>query len=154
MTLHEIFTTPPWAQLSFIVGWLGTGGLSGCIAGWPRLARRFSNMPVLKGGEQFRFASGFVNAGRLPISFRYCLQLQLNERGMQLAVLWPWRFLHAPFVVPWSEVESITHQRYMFAQHTVVSICGEKSKIRVAGRAGQAVASAYARYRAAAVRRH
>jgi hypothetical protein len=143
----SILTTQPLAGILFVAGWVGGCALSAYFAGWRRMARRFPLAPGHGDGEQFRFASGFFATYKwMPVSFHNCLGLMVGAPGVRFSVFPLWQFYHTPYLLPWDAVESLTRERYMLLQHTVIRVRGERATIRIARRAGRAIAEEYARY--------
>ena len=79
------------------------------LGGWSRLAEQFSANSA-QPGKVFHMRSakfGLVNYGS-------CLSLTVNDSGLRLSVLFPFRIAHPPLFIPWSEFHGAREKRVMF----------------------------------------
>lgn len=134
---------PQWLLLLFAFIWLGVGALLSRMGGWSRLAGSFrAKYPA--SGERFRFVSGSVGAGRLPVNYNSCLFVVVSRRGVHLSILFPLRFRSPPLFIPWSEVESVTEKQFMRTFGVSIHLRGSWPTISVRGQAGHSIRAAYA----------
>lgn len=79
------------------------------LGGWSTLAERYRARNE-NTGKTFHMRSakfGLVN-------YSSCLSLTVNESGLRLAVLFPFRIAHPPLFIPWSEIHGAREKRVMF----------------------------------------
>lgn len=130
--------------LLFVVLWLGiTGGLAH-VSGWADMATKFrQRKPFL--GESFTSVSGAMGKGRFPVGYRSCLSVVVGQTGFSLAVLFPFRLLSPPLLIPWSQVETVVDEKLLFARYTRVRLHGQWQVISIRGPAGQRIKEGYER---------
>jgi hypothetical protein len=106
---------PPTFLLSFVVLWLVLSGGRARVAGWANLAAKFRRRePFL--GERFTSVSEAMGRGRFPVGYRSCLTVVAGRVGFSIAVLFPFRFLGPPRLIPWLEVRTIEEGKLLFVQ--------------------------------------
>src|SRR5215467_6210410 len=93
-----------WFVPAFAVFWLVLTGALSFLSGWRELAKRFRSNETIE-GERFRFRSAAVGWPAFPVSYGGILFATVGPRGFTLSILFPYRFLHPPLVIPWSQVE-------------------------------------------------
>ncbi len=126
----------------FVVLWLViTGGLA-LVAGWTSLAGKFRQREPLL-GERFTSVSGAMGEGRFPVGYRSGLSVVVGQAGFSLAVLFPFRFLSPPLLIPWLEVEKVEEGKVLFVRHTVLHLRGQWQVISIRGPAGQRIRDGY-----------
>ena len=140
----------PLAPLLFLPGlaalWLGIVGGLAVVSGWHSLGHRFRSASP-KSGQEFRGASGAIGAStRLPVGYRNCLNVAVNEAGVGLSVLFLFRVLSPQLFIPWDQVTGVGRERIFLANYIVVGIRGTNIRISLKDLPGQAVLDAYQRY--------
>lgn len=137
-----------WFIPFFVAMWFGVTGLLSYLSGWPVLAARFRSATSVV-GEHFRFVSGSVGvSNRFPVNYRNCLFITVGITGFRISVLFLFRLFSPPLLIPWSQVESVTEQRYWFIHRSVIRIRGFSGNIIVPDPVGQCITQAYARHSA------
>lgn len=88
--------------------WLGISGLVSVLGGWHSLAETY---PAPKGfallpADRFRFKSIQMRGHSFvpPVNYSNCVTLGVAARGLYLAPMFMFRFMHAPVLIPWSEI--------------------------------------------------
>src|SRR5436309_2138190 len=79
---ENIMPTPDseWFFPAFVLFWLAMSGGLSLMGGWYRLAEKFkSDEPI--DGERFRFRSGAIGWGALPVSYGSCLFATVGAKG-------------------------------------------------------------------------
>src|SRR4029453_11037215 len=95
----------PWFPFAMVGVWLALWLLA-CFGisrlGWTRLASRYgaSSRPA---GRRWRFQS----AEGCGVRYRSCLTLTVGTEGLHVQVWLPFRFMHRPILIPWSELTPI-----------------------------------------------
>ena len=100
--------------LYFVVLWLVIAGGLARATGWASLAAKFRRREPLL-GERFTSVSGAMGRGRFPVGYRSCLTVVVGRGGFSLAVLFPFRFLSPPLLIPWPEVQTVEEGKLLFA---------------------------------------
>ena len=70
------------------------------IGGWMTLAKKYRHCGEFK-GEQWGSQSGDM---RFIAGYRNGLNLGVNEKGLYLSTILPFRIAHPPLFIPWTEV--------------------------------------------------
>jgi hypothetical protein len=145
----DISIAEPWLLILypvfFVVIWVGISAATAMAAGWPTLAQRFrtAERPA---GEMFPFASGLMRTRFLPIRYGRSLNVTVGDAGVRLAILFPFRALHAPLLLPWSAIESVTREAGAFGrQAVVIDIRHFNRRLVLFGKAGERVAAKFDR---------
>lgn len=134
--------------VSFATLWLAVTAMLAKISGWRALARRF-RAQALPPGEHFRFVSGSVGAGNLPVSYRNCIMLDVAGEGLGVSLFFLFGVCAPPLFIPWREIESVGARRLWLQRSTEIVIRDSATRIRLHGRAGDSAARAFASYGAA-----
>ena len=97
--VHAFLGSLPFAVL-FVLLWLLVSVLISVMGGWIVLARKYRR----KTPENGRFWT--FQSARLRYATRYknMLTVGATESGLNLAVFFPFRLLHPPLLIPWSDV--------------------------------------------------
>jgi hypothetical protein len=112
------------------------------LGGWWELARRFKNADDID-GERFRFRSGSLGWGVFPVNYGSCLFATVGRGGFSLSILFPFRFMHPPLLIPWSAVERCEQVRFWFVRHTAVHVTGFGRRLLFMGGLGRAILAAW-----------
>lgn len=126
----------------FILAWLAVGALLSWIGGWHALASAFPD-PGRVEGRRFRLVSGFVGRGLRSARYRSVLAIVVGERGLRVSILLPFRFMHPPFFVPWTEIASVDRESRLLESRIQVRLRRHWSGLMLAGAAGEAVLDAW-----------
>lgn len=111
--------------------------------GWRGLAGSF-HVDDLPRGERFRFASGSLGSGPMPVRYNKVLNVVVNPSGFGISMV---SVLGNPpsVFIPWVEVESVAESRTMFVDTAVIRLHGQRPTISLHGAAGASVVHGYAR---------
>ncbi len=127
----------------FVTLWLGVCALLAQLSGWRSLATRFRAKEGV-GGEQFRFCSGSIGSSSwFPVGYRNCLCVTLNDSGVGLSLLFPFRVFSPALFIPWKQVESVKEDRIWLVKCAIVRIRGTPTRIGLQAKPGQSVVAAY-----------
>jgi hypothetical protein len=124
--------------------WVGICSMLAVFSGWKSLSSRFPSEQIVD-GERFRFASAAFGQPWFPVNYSNCLFFTVAPTGLRLSILFLFRPLSPPMFIPWSQIESVSEQRFLFMRSTVVRFRDHWSRIRVYGSAGQYILRAYER---------
>lgn len=103
----EWFLLPQWFPVLFGGLWFGVSALLSLLGGWHSLAQTY---PVpgdfeLTSADRFRFKSIQLREhSLLPVNYSNCVTLGVTARGLYLAPMFMFRFMHAPVLIPWREI--------------------------------------------------
>ena len=123
--------------VAFPALWVGVNAVLSYTGGWALLAKRFRSDHSEKGHE-FRFATAlFKKKPMPPVTYRGNLFITIGENGIQLSLLFLFRVLSPPLLIPWSEIEGISEQRHLFGIYGVIDIRNCPVRILVPGNAGK-----------------
>lgn len=135
-----------WLFLFSAVFWLGLVALKSLGGGWHRLATRFRTSDRPRGAT-YRFASVYIRAGALPVSYANCVMVTVNPSGVRLAVFFPFRFMHPPLFIPWSAVETVMPEDLASLRYVAVRIRGVDTRLLFIEPVGRKLVEAFnARY--------
>lgn len=127
---------------AFAAFWLTMTGAISFLSGWHELAQRFGSGDSID-GERFRFRSAAIGWPAFPVSYGGSLFATVGARGFMLSILFPYRFLHPPLVIPWAEVERCEPVRYWFRRHAAVYVKGFSRRLLFRGSLGDKVLSTW-----------
>lgn len=139
--------TPVEFLCFFVVMWLSVTGLLSLIGGWFWLWLRYPRKEKTE-GRLFRMAS--VSLGPncfpftiFPVNYDRCLFVRVGKSGFDMSMLLPFRFLHFPLFIPWSEVESCGELRILWMRFTALVTKSPRRRLVFKGKLGVAVREAY-----------
>lgn len=127
----------------FVVTWIGISAFLSFYSGWSSLARRF-RANAAASGQHFRLVSGALGLSYLPVNYGGCLFVTVNNTGLHLSILFPFRLMSPPLFIPWSQVQSVDAKRVLFGQTMVIQIRNEWAMISIRGVAGERIRETYA----------
>ena len=139
------FLEPHWLFLLFIAACVAGVVLLARMAGWPSLATTLGAQAV-PAGEGLRFVTGSLGSPALPIKYKNCLRLVVNEEGFYVALMLPFRFASPPLFVPWAQIESCTVEQAFSTQIVSFRFRGQWAGLKLRGVAGQRAREAYQRF--------
>jgi hypothetical protein len=137
-----------WFFPAFVVLWLAMSGGLSLIGGWYQLAEKFKSDEPLD-GQRFRFRSGAIGWGAFPVSYGSCLFATVGPKGFALSILFPFRFMHPRFVIPWSAVERCENVRFWFMKQVAVHVAGFNRRLLFGGALGSKILDAWTQSRGA-----
>jgi hypothetical protein len=137
----------PWLlvlyPLFFVAIWMGACVAVAMLAGWPALAQRFraTGSPA---GQMYFFVSGAMRTGFLPLGYQKCLTITVGEAGIRIRMLFLFRVLHAPLLIPWSAIDLVTRQTGAFGRKgAVIAIRDFDRRLVLYGKAAEKVATTF-----------
>lgn len=144
----------PWLLLVYpvfaVVIWAATLTALSIGGGWRALAQRFpaASRPA---GAIWSFTSATFRTRLLPIHYGNCVTVTVGEAGVGVAILFVFRAMHPPIMIPWSSIESVGRQAGTLRRRAaVISIRDFDRRIVLYGNAGEKVASTFDRLRGSA----
>lgn len=141
---------PAWLvvlfPIFFLLLWFGVVGLLSAVGGWRALARRYAAVPAAREGEVHYLCTASLGPRLLPVNYRSCLTIEVQDQGLRLSVLAPFRFMHPPLFIPWTAVRDCREAGTVF-RHTAVTLDDPEARIRIWGRTGRAVREQWTRSR-------
>jgi len=113
------------------------------MSGWHELAKRFRSDESIE-GERFRFRSGSIGWSAFPVSYGGTLFATVGPKGFRLSVFFPFRLLHPPLVIPWTEVERCEPTRYWFRRYAAIYVKNFGRRLLFRGNLGDTLLSTWA----------
>lgn len=99
----------PLVWLFFPVVWLVACGLIASLGGWRTLAESYPAIGEMP-GQRFRWRSLSMRRGT---HYNGCVNLVASSIGLELRMMWLFRFGHPPLFVPWGEVRVERRRHWM-----------------------------------------
>lgn len=130
--------------LLFVAGfaaiWIAVSAVVSLAGGWHALARRYAARDLPAGtGESFRFASMSIGRGKLPTNYGGVIFAHLGPRGLRLSVLFVFRPMHPPLLIPWSAVAEATREKFLWQPLVALHLREPKVRLLFHGRLGEAI---------------
>lgn len=132
----------PRFLLLFAGGWVAAGTFFSIVSGWHELARRFRAESPGR-GVTFAFVSANLGWWILPVCYNRCLWVSVGRKGVELSILFLLGFLHPRLLIPWSEIEAVEEDRFLFCGRAIIYIRGFSRDLTLYGCAGEAVARVF-----------
>ncbi len=104
--LLESFLTSQWFFIVFAAGWFGVSYLLGKESGWQNLAKKYGKNKDENPDENFQAGNGYIGKTR----HNGILKVAVNNKGLYLRVLFPFKFGHKNLVLP-CEIFQLLHQK-------------------------------------------
>jgi len=148
----ESFIAEPWLLLLYplfvVVIWGATLAGMSFGGGWRTLASRFPAIGPST-GETWKFASAAFRTWLLPIRYGNCLTVTVGEAGVGLGILFVFRALHRPILIPWAAIDSVAREGGASRRRAaVVAVRGFDRPLVLYGKAGEKVAAVFERLKA------
>ena len=70
--------------------------------------------------------------------------MTVGAAGVRLGMLFLLRIMHPPIFIPWTAIQSVTHEDAFFRPRTLVRLKGSERRFVLYGAAGERVASTFA----------
>lgn len=122
----------------FVGGWVVVCLLLARFGGWNALAKRYRTSEAGT-GQLFRFASLALGPGRMPVTYRGCVAIEIGERGLLIRVLPLFRFGHPPLLIPWRAIAGCQPDKFFFQPCTRLDLSDPSTRLLVPGAAGTAI---------------
>jgi hypothetical protein len=116
--------------------------LMSVLGGWHRLAGHFRDFGPPQ-GKRFLFASMSMGPKGFQTNYGGCLTVFLGRKGIRLSVWLPFRFMHPPLLIPWTEIESVHQEKIFFRIHYVIQIRKTRTRMVFFGKLGQSIEKAW-----------
>jgi hypothetical protein len=144
----------PWLLLVYpvfaVVIWAATLTALSVGGGWRALAQRFP-ATARPAGAIWSFTSATFRTRLLPIHYGNCVTVTVGDAGVRLSILFVFRAMHPPIMIPWSAIESLAREAGSLRRRTaVLAIRDFDRRIVLYGHAGEKVASTFDRLRGSA----
>ena len=136
------FMTPLLFIPVFVAFWAAITALLAFAGGWATLAEQFPAAHS-SGGERFRSVSGSIRGKGIPVNYRSCLTVTVDEAGFLLSIFFPFRLFSPPLFVPWSAVAAVETKRILFGRTTRFRLRDIGTVLSIQGRAGDAMRLAH-----------
>ncbi len=108
------------------IAWVVICVLLSRLSGWWRLSNQFSDADFAADESAW-----FRSASLSGIQYSSCLNFAVNDRGLRMSVIFPFRIGHPPVVIPWSAMHAIEAENKLFSHRVKVSM-GSPTAMRAA----------------------
>jgi len=102
----------------FVLLWMVISALISYVGGWRTLSRSF------RATEPFAGAKRYLQSGQMRwiAGYNNCLTVGADSNGLYLAILFPFRLMHPPLFVPWSEVSVRTRRSWLLGERVTLTL--------------------------------
>jgi len=108
-----------WASISAVLSHLG---------GWAALAKSYLDIYPPK---IYRWT--WVNGRfRVFVNYSNCLKIDADEKGMHLAIVYMFKFMHPPLLIPWTDIREIKYGSYWFFWTELQLMLGDSDQVPIA----------------------
>ena len=90
--------------------WLLVGTIISLVSGWYSLAKVYRTTSAFDGAK-WRMQSGRM---RWFVGYNNVLTIGASQQGLYLSVMFFFRFMHPPLLVPWSEIKVQKEKGWVF----------------------------------------
>jgi hypothetical protein len=122
----------------FLSLWCGVCCLLSLTGGWYSLGSKYGSRRTIA-GHHFHFASMSMGRSLLPVNYNGCLFITVGEEGIALSILFFFKPLHPPLLIPWSAIETCTRRKFWFFERAVITISNPKQQMAFDGKASRAI---------------
>lgn len=98
------------------------------LGGWGKLAQRYKRVTPITGTTWWLQSAGIRRY--VEVNYGNCLIVTVNDEGIGLSVLFPFRLGHPPLFIPWSEV-LVAQVRRFFLFNRVRLTFPEEASVRI-----------------------
>lgn len=127
--MDDLFTQPailvPLAVIGFALWWCVVSFLIAHLSGWASLARVYRAWAPFT-GRTWRGQSGYLRWS----SYKSCLNVGCDERGLSLSVVFLFRVGHPPLFIPWEDV-SLKETRFLFFDYAELSFRKARPRLQI-----------------------
>jgi hypothetical protein len=96
------------------------------LSGWYRLSKQFSAAEFVAAESAW-----FRSASLSGIQYSSCLNFAVNDDGLRISVILPFRIGHPPIVIPWNAMHHVQAENKLFSHRVKVSL-GSPTMMRAA----------------------
>jgi hypothetical protein len=130
----ETLLPSQWFPVLFGCAWFGVIALLSTIGGWRSLAENY-RVPgdfELNPAERFRFKSVQMRGHAfLPVNYGNSVTVGITARGLYLAPMILFRFMHPPLLIPWREIVDWEEGGFLWGKWVQADIRTEGPCIRL-----------------------
>lgn len=128
-----IFFALMWVTVCFVLS---------LTSGWFGLSRQLAGrLHEVTGSSSFQ--SGALGWGFASVSYGNCLFVKVGPAGIGLSILWLFRVLAPPFVIPWQLVQSVEPRPWWRFGGISVTLHGHWARLTLRGKAARLVREMY-----------
>ena len=123
------------AGISF---WLIIECILSLVSGWHSLSKLYRSN-AKSSGKRFSAATMLLGSGLMPLSYRSCMIIRVDQAAISLSVFPLFRFFHPKLLIPWSAVSSCRQERFWFFECTSIDLIEPQIQMRFLGKAGKEI---------------
>jgi hypothetical protein len=94
----------------FLCLWFLLATIASVISGWFSLAKVYRTREPFN-STKWRMQSGQM---RWRATYNNALTIGISQQGLFLAIMFPFRFMHPPLLIPWSEIKVQRSKGWVF----------------------------------------
>ena len=80
-----------------------------------------------------------LGSGLFPVNYGNCLFVTVGHLGLALSVLFMFRILHPPLLIPWSAIEAVRPEKFWFMTRIAVYVRGLNKRLLFPRRVGKKI---------------
>jgi len=124
--------------LFFAAVWTGVCWLLARIGGWHRLHQAYGDFGLMRTASRLRFRSGRLGFA----NYNNVLTFDVGPSGIRFSVFGLFRFGHAAFSVPWSDLRLEQRKQLLFSYVEMTFARAPGIKLRISSRLARALREA------------
>jgi hypothetical protein len=134
---------PLWVIPLFLSVWIVVNIVLSLMSGWFQLSRKFPCPKDFQAKYSFRLTTMTLGIPYLPVGYRNCIYIRIGEAGIKISILFLFRILNPPILIPWREIESVKRVKpklvNMLVHSTIVNIRNDTKRFRFYFSAGNTI---------------
>jgi len=117
--------------LIFFIGvWCGINVILSLVSGWFQLSKKFSCPTDFQTKYSCGLTTMALGIPYFSVNYSHCIFVHIGDAGIRVSILFIFRILSPPILIPWSEMESVRRVRYMLFNTTVIKLRNENRRFR------------------------
>jgi hypothetical protein len=125
--------------LFFGAMWCSVNILLSLISGWYQISKKFPSPEDFQTTQSYRLTSMTLGVPFFPVSYNHCIFVLIGDAGIRISILFLFRILSSPILIPWSEIKSVNRSRYMLVNSTVINLKNDNRRFRFYWKTGEAI---------------
>jgi hypothetical protein len=112
------------AGISF---WLIIEFILSLVGGWHSLSKLYRSN-TKSSGKRFSAATMLLGSGSMPLSYRSCMIIRVDQTAISLSVFPLFRCFHPRLLIPWSAISSCRQESFWFLNAPVLILSNRRSR--------------------------
>lgn len=131
--------SPVGFLLLFLIFWCGVNAILSLLSGWYQLSKKFLCPTDFQTTHSCGLTSMTLGIPFFPVNYSHCIFVRIGEAGIRISILFLFRILSPPILIPWREIESVRRVRYMLFNSTVINLKNDNQRFRFFWRTGETI---------------